>query len=380
MSNLQEFRTSQDTLSLENVDLKDKHVLVRVDYNCPVEKNVVTNNYRIKESLKTLTFLKEKGVKKITLITHFKRPRGEYDPALSLTPIKEELEKLWGEKVDCPPYDIDFNKYANLVLSKESKVVLWENIRFWPGEKTNDPEFAKALTEGQDLFISEAFSACHREHASVVGVAKLLPAYAGFRLAEESRQIYQLMNIEASPSVAIVGGAKIETKIPVLKALSNNYDRLILGGKVAIEYAEIKNGNVEEEKEEILKQVQDDNGDKSWMSKLELPSGYTSEEKFDIDEASAMRFAEIIKQAKKILWNGPVGKFEEPENRKGSEIVAHAVADNKEASRLLGGGDTAELLEELGLQNEVGFVSTGGGAMLDYIAQDTLPGLEVLNF
>lgn len=373
MSTLQSYRSSQNSLTLENVDLKDKHILVRVDFNCPVEKGVVTNNYRIKESLKTLNLLKEKGAKRITLVTHFKRPRGEYDLALSLAPIKNELEKLWGEKVECPPYDPDFNKYSNLVLSRGSQIVLWENIRFWPGEKTNDPEFAKALAKGQDIFINEAFSAAHRAHASVVGVEKLLPSYAGFRLAEETREIFRLMNEPQSPGIAIVGGAKIETKIPVLQALSKNYDKIILGGKIAIEYDELYKKNVETGSKPF-------SSEDEWTKKIELPTGYIGEEKFDIDETSALHFADSVKQAKKILWNGPVGKFEEPDYKKGSEIIARAVAENKNALRLLGGGDTAELLEELNLQNEVGFVSTGGGAMLEYIANGTLPGLEVLEF
>lgn len=373
MANLQTYRTaSSSSLSLESADLKDKHVLVRVDFNCPVEKGVVTNNYRIKESLKTLKFLKDKGAKKITLVTHFKRPQGEFDPALSLDPIKAELEKLWGEKVECPPFDADFKKYANLVLSRVAQVVMWENIRFWPGEKENDPEFCQALVEGQDVYVSEAFSACHREHASVTGAAKLLPAYAGFRVAEEARENYRLMHEPRSPSVAIVGGAKIETKIPVLRALAKNYDQIILGGRISIEYEELN------KKEDI--EIQKDAAPEDWMKKIELPSGYLGEEKLDIDEASAHRFAEMVKLAKKILWNGPVGKFEEAEYRQGSEIIARAVAENKSALRLLGGGDTAELLEELDLQNEVGFVSTGGGAMLEYIARDTLPGLELLQF
>jgi len=372
MVNLEIYRMAGGPLALANVDLKDQHVLVRVDFNCPVEKGAVTNNYRIQESLKTLKFLKEKGAKKITLVTHFKRPKGEFDPALSLAPVKAELEKLWGEKVECPPYDADFKKYANLVLSREAQVVLWENIRFWPGEKENNPEFAQALVEGQDIYVSEAFSACHREHASVTGAAKLLPAYAGFRVAEEARENYRLTHEPGSPSLAIVGGAKIETKIPVLRALAKNYDRIILGGRVAIEYEEL------DKKEDI--ETQKDAAPEDWMEKIELPTGYLGAEKFDIDEASARRFAEMVKPAKKIIWNGPVGKFEETEFRKGSEIIARAVAENKEALRLIGGGDTAELLEELGLQTEVGFVSTGGGAMLEYIARDTLPGLEVLQY
>jgi len=367
MADLQSFRASQDPITLENIELKNKNVLVRVDFNCPVKNGRVANNYRIQESLRTLEFLKEKGAKKITILTHFERPEGKYVPELSLTSIREELEKLWGEKVECPKYNVDYRAYSSSVVNNLSLVVLWENIRFWPEEETNDPEFAKALAGGQDVFINEAFSASHRAHASVVGAAELLPAYAGFRLAEEAREIYRLINEPKTPSVAIVGGAKIETKIPVLQALSKNYDKIILGGKVAIEYEKTRHAAFSRQEEE-------------WIKKVELPGGYSGEKKFDIDEASALRFARLVESAKKILWNGPVGKFEELEFRKGSEIIARSVAKNKEALRLIGGGDTVELLEELNLQNEVGFVSTGGGAMLEYIADGTLPGVEALEF
>ncbi|MFH1182632.1 MAG: phosphoglycerate kinase [Candidatus Moraniibacteriota bacterium] len=386
--NFKSFRAFKKPVSLKNLDLKGKNVLVRVDFNCPVEKGKVTNNYRIVETLPTLRLLKKKGAKKITLVTHFGRPDGKYSATFSVKPVRLELEKLWGKKVFCPPYQTDFKKYADSVLndelqvtclagspcrslrrsagrqaSYELRVCMWENIRFWPEEEKNDTKFAKALVKDQDIFINEAFSASHREHASVVGAAKLLPAYAGLRLAEEVREIHQLMTKKVSPSVAIVGGAKIETKIPVLEALGRNYDKIILGGKIAIEYEGLKNRKYQ-----------------AWTKKVELPSGYLGEQKQDIDEKSALEFAKIIKLAKKIIWNGPMGKFEDKKFRKGSEIIARAVAQNKKARRLSGGGDTVELLEELGLQKRAGFVSTGGGAMLDYIAYGTLPGIEKLKY
>lgn len=346
-----------------------KNVLVRVDFNCPISKGKVTNNYRIKETLPTLRLLKKKGAKKITLITHLGRPDGQYKKEFSVKPVQRELEKLWKTKVHCPPYQPDYEEYSSSVVSCQSLVILWENVRFWPEEEKNKASFAKALAKGQDIFINEAFSASHREHASIVGTAKNLPAYAGLRLAEEAREIFQLMTRKASPSVAVVGGAKIETKIPVLRALAKHYDKIVLGGKVAIEYEELKDG--------ILKRVRDD---KQWNRKIILPANYLGEDKFDIDEKSAREFAKIIKRAKKILWNGPMGKFEDKKYRKGSAIIARAVAQNKKALRLSGGGDTVELLEELRLQKQAGFVSTGGGAMLDYIAYGTLPGLKLIKY
>lgn len=363
MAGYKTFRSSKKSVSLRKLNLKNKNVLVRVDFNCPIEKGKVTNNYRIEETLPTLRLLKRKGAKRITLVTHFGRPDGKYKAEFSLKPVLRELEKLWGIKIECPPYAKNFKKYSSSVAACRSSVVLWENVRFWPEEEKNSLPFAKTLTTNQHLFVNEAFSASHRKHASIVGAAKLLSAYAGLRLAEEVRNIYQLMIKKAFPSVAIVGGAKIDTKIPVLAALGKNYDKILLGGKVASEYKSLKDGK-----------------NKGWMVKVELPFGYSDKKKSDIDQKSALEFAKTIKLAKKIIWNGPMGKFENPKFRKGSTVIARAVAKNKKARRLCGGGDTVELLEELRLQNQSGFVSTGGGAMLDYIAYGTLPGLEPLNF
>ncbi len=364
MSSLRTFCQNQENLSLLGMNLEGKRVLVRVDFNCPIEGGVVTNNYRIVESLETLKLLKEKGASKIVLLTHLGRPKGEFDANFSLKPVWEELEKLWGEKVSCPSYENDYRIYARKVMEDPNEIVLWENIRFWKEEKKNDPQFAKFLAMGNDLFINEAFSASHREHASVVGVASLLPSFAGLRLGEEAREIHVLIEKDYSPSVALVGGAKIETKVPVLEALEKHYDKILLGGKIALEYESFALNNPQG----------------GWMKKIEVPSGYLGEEKFDIDAFSANHFAEILSGAKKILWNGPVGKFEDPQYAKGSVIIAKAISQNKEAVRLVGGGDTIALLDSLNLRNEVGFVSTGGGAMLDYIANGTLPGLEVLEY
>jgi len=365
MSSYKTFRENDQSLSLLDLNLEGKNVLVRVDFNCPLESGKVSNNYRITESLKTLSLLKEKGVNKIVLISHLGRPKGEFKPEFSLEPIRAELEKVWGEKVVCPTFELDFRMYAKKVMEETNKVVLWENIRFWNEEKKNDPEFAKVLASGNQLFINEAFSACHRAHASVVGVAEILPSFAGIRLGEETREIYKLLSKDALPSVALVGGAKIETKVPVLNSLEKHYDKILLGGKIALEYEVFQQTIIKRE---------------AWMDKIELPSGYLGEEKFDIDEASALHFAQVVKESRKILWNGPVGKFEEAEFAKGSEIIAKAISENKEALRLVGGGDTIALLDNLGLRDQVGFVSTGGGAMLDYIALGSLPGLEGIEY
>lgn len=365
MSSFKEFQTEEQTPTLLSLDLNDKNVLVRVDFNCPIKDGRVSNNYRIVESLKTLSLIKEKGAKKIVLISHLGRPKGAFDPQFSMEPIRKELEDLWGEKVVCPSFESDFKVYAQKVAEETNPIVLWENIRFFEGEKKNDPEFARFLALGNQVFINEAFSACHRSHASVVGVCEFLDSYAGLRLSEEVWEIHKLVSEKVSPAVAIVGGAKIETKVPLLNTLEKHYDKLLLGGKIALEYEKFLEESPEKE---------------AWMDKVEIPSGYLGEEKFDIDEASAIHFREILKEAKKILWNGPVGKFEEEEFAKGSEIIARAISENEEAFRLVGGGDTIALLDNLGLRGEVGFVSTGGGAMLDYIANDTLPGLEKLKY
>lgn len=359
------FRESSDSPSLLNLDLAEKKILMRVDYNCPVESGRVTNNFRIKESLETINFLLEKGVNKITLITHFERPEGKFNPIFSLSPVKSELEKLLGEEVLMPAYEENYESYLKKVRDLEGKICLLENIRFWPEEETNENDFSKALSLGNDFYINEAFSASHRKHASVTGVSTFLPHYAGLRMAGEVREIYKLITSSGSPSIALVGGAKIETKVPVLRALSKYYDKLILGGKIGIEY------------EEYVKTL---GNDENWIKKVELPLGYINEEKLDISPESALKFSDVLNKAKKILWNGPVGKFEEPQYRTGSEAIAKAISENTEAFRLVGGGDTIALLDEIGLRERVGFVSTGGGAMLEYIADDTLTGIEKLEF
>jgi len=363
MANFEEFIKSNNLLTLLNEDLNGKNVLIKVDFNCSIKNGKAEENYRIKETLDTLNKVKEKNPKKIVLLTHLGRPEGKFNKDLSVEPLRVELENLWREKVKVIPYLEDFKEYAKKVQEDDSQVILWENVRFWKGEEENDPEFSKSLALGMDVYINEAFSASHREHASVVGTASLLPAYAGIQLGEEVRTIYQFMTNSISPSVAIVGGAKIDTKIPVIRALSKYYDTILLGGKVAIEWEESK-GKYKED----------------WIEKLVLPSGYKEDDMCDINKESAENFAKIIKTAKKILWNGPMGKFEDPDCRMGTEVVAQAITKNGEAKTIVGGGETVAFLDDLGLKQKIGFVSTGGGAMLEYIAKNTLPGISNLTY
>ena len=366
MSSYEKFREGSDPVSLERADLEGKNVLVRVDFNCPSKEGNLTDNYRIRESLGTLNLLRLKKANKITIITHWGRPDGVFDASSQVEPLRKELEDLIGESVVCPEYSVDYNEYSKKIQNEHSLIVMWDNIRFWPEEEKNDENFSKALALGQDIFINEAFSASHRSHASVTGVARLLPSYAGLRLGEEIREIYRLMVTEVEPSLAIIGGAKIETKIPLLRSLAKHYSKIILGGKVAIEW--------ENYKEKLTFE------DTEWTEKLLLPEGFQGEERLDIDEQSIVRFVEMINNAKKIVWNGPVGKFEEPDYARGSEEIAKAISSNKEALRLVGGGDTILVLDSTHLNGQVGFVSTGGGAMLDYIADGNLPGIEGLDF
>lgn len=365
MAKLQEFRDLEIRKALEGLDFEGKSVLVRVDYNCPVAGGKVTNNFRIKQSLPTLNLIKEGGARKIVLITHFDRPDGKFNAEMSLSPVREELEKIWGEKIFMPEFQADYRKYFRDIEEGAEKIYLAENIRFWKEEEAGDSAFAFVMSDGHDFFINEAFSASHRKHASVTGVSSYLPSFAGLELADECREIWKKMTVMVSPSIALVGGAKIETKVPVLQTLGKYYDKIILGGKIAIEYEKYSVENP-------------DAG--SWMTKVQLPQGYSDENKFDISEEAALDFVEMIKGAKKILWNGPVGKFEDERYAVGSEIIARAVSQNLEASRLVGGGDTIALLEKNSLLDKVGFVSTGGGAMLEYIGEGTLPGLEVIEF
>jgi phosphoglycerate kinase len=241
-------------------------------------------------------------------------------------------------------------------LSK-NEILLLENARFYPGEDNNDENLARLMAEGFDIFINDAFSQSHRDQASVTGITKFLPSYAGLRLQKEIEEMEKIKNNFAHPAVAIIGGAKIETKLPVIKFFENKYDYVLVGGKIANEALD---------------------NETKFSEKVILPFDFI-DDRFDIGRKTVEKFKEIIAGTKTIVWNGPLGKFEEEKYAKGTYEILDAVLENSGAYTVVGGGETLEALEKRQAMEKVGFVSTGGGAMLEYLGGGAMPGIGVLN-
>ncbi|OGY25507.1 MAG: hypothetical protein A2Z11_03715 [Candidatus Woykebacteria bacterium RBG_16_43_9] len=326
---------------VKDAEVSGKRVIVRCDFDVPIKSGTIQDDSRIKNTIPTLKLLLEKGVPLI-LISHIDRPKGP-DPSLSLKPVKEQLEKSLGE-------EIAFQE--NLEVDSKAKINLLENLRFWPQEEGNDENFSKKLSTLGDIFVNECFATAHRSHASVVGIPKFLPAYAGLNLSRELEELNKILDHPSRPLVAIIGGAKIETKLPAIFNLAKAADKILVGGKLMFE-----------------------------VERRSLPENvvvaHDDVDTKDIGSGSAKMFHDIISEAKMIVWNGPMGVFEEDKYMVGTKEVANSVVEAN-AYSVVGGGDTISALNKLELLSKINFVSTGGGAMLELLAGKTLPGLKVL--
>lgn len=310
--------------TLKDFDFKNKRVLVRCDFNVPLsDKGEILDDFRIKESVPTTEYLIKKGAK-VILMSHLGRPEGKVVERLRLKPVAQRLEKLLGQKIN-----------------------LLENLRFNPGEKLNNESFAKELAEKGDIYINDAFGACHRAHASIVGIPKFLPAGAGFLLEKEIRILSDLMQHSKKPLVAIIGGAKVETKAKLINKLLQVADCILVNPLMG------KTSN-----------------------KIIAPLDVLDSKK-DIGEKTIKLFKEKIAEAKTILWNGPLGLIEDERFSKGTAEIARAIAQSN-AFSVVGGGETVEFINKLGLIKKFNHVSTGGGAMLAFLSGEKLPGLEAL--
>ena len=342
---------------IQDADVEGKKVLLRVDFNAAIEDATVKEKFKIRSADETVRYLLSMNAK-VALITHLGRPEGTVDPHFSLDPIKDDVEYILGHKVKFVPDCVGEEVKKTVDSLKEGEIALLENVRFYPGDESNDEEFAKKLTEGFDIFVNDAFSVCHRNQASVTGATKFLPSFSGFWLQKELEELDKVKNDPAHPAVAIIGGAKIETKLPVIKLFEEKYDNVLIGGKIANEAIEEK---------------------MTFGAKVLLPTDYIDEH-MDIGIDTLMRYKEIIEKAKTIVWNGPTGKFEEEKYATSSnEILKSAL--NSEAYVLIGGGETLEILEKNNAMGEIakrGFVSTGGGAMLEYLGGGAMPGIDAL--
>jgi phosphoglycerate kinase len=334
---------------VRDADVAGKRVLVRVDFNVPLEDGRVADDTRIRASLPTIELLVGRDASEIVLCSHLGRPKGE-DPAYSMKPVAEHLRTL----VD------------------DARVRMLENTRFHPGETKNDPEFARELASHGDLYVNDAFGAAHRAHASTVGVAQLLPAYAGLLLERELEELGSLLESPERPFVAVLGGAKVEDKIGVLRSLGERADTILIGGKMA---EQVESGEKIELPVDVVAAARFEPDAESRVVRAdEVPEGWLG---LDIGPETRRAFVERIGEAKTIFWNGPMGVFEWPRFAEGTKAVAEAVAAAG-AHTVVGGGDSVRAVQELDLAEQIDWISTGGGAALEFLEGKELPGVAVI--
>ncbi|MDQ3999635.1 MAG: phosphoglycerate kinase [Actinomycetota bacterium] len=384
--------------SVRDLDVRGKRVLVRVDFNVPVEDGEVTDDTRIRRTLPTIRHLLSEGAYPI-LISHLDRPGGRRDPENAMDPVAKRLEEL----LEAPVLKLDdaIGEEAKEALDNwyvEGGVVLLENSRFYPGETDNDPEFAEQLASLAVLYVDDAFGAAHRAHATTVGVAERLPGAVGFLMEEELDNLDEVLQDPEHPFVAIIGGAKVSDKVGVIESLLNTTDTLLVGGAMCFTFFkaqgyEVGNSLVEEEYIEEAKRLIDEAGERLVLPvdvvvaeeiEEDAPSQTVKAEEIpaemmglDIGPETVEKFREHIKNARIIFWNGPMGIFEIDAFAAGTEGVARAVAESG-ANSIVGGGDSVAAVAGLGLEEEMGFISTGGGASLEYVEGKELPGVAVL--
>lgn len=383
--------------TIRNVQVKDKKVLVRVDFNVPLKEGRVSDDTRIQGALPTLRYLLEQGAA-VVLMSHLGRPKGKVVPELSLRPVAEHLSQLLGQPVAFAPDCVGPEAQQAKAALKPGEVLLLENTRFHPEEKKNDPDFARQLAAGCDLFVNDAFGSAHRAHASTVGVAQYLPAVAGFLMEKELRYLGQALESPARPFVAILGGAKISDKIGVVRNLLGKADRVLIGGGMAntflaaLGYA-MGDSLVEQEAIETAKTLLQDGSDKLLLPVDlviaeafapdaqrrvapvgDIPAGWRA---LDIGPDTVDAFAEVIREARTVVWNGPMGVFEMAPFAQGTFGIARAVAES-DAVSIVGGGDSVAAVKQSGLADRITHLSTGGGASLEMLEGKMLPGVAAL--
>lgn len=387
--------------TVKDIDLKGKKVFVRCDFNVPMDKEQnITDNTRIVAALPTIKYLLEQNCK-IILASHLGRPKGEVKPEFSLAPVAKELSKLLNKEVimakDVIGEDAT-NKAANL---KEGEIMLLENVRFHREETDNDPEFAKKLASMAEVYVNDAFGAAHRAHASTAGIAAYLPAVSGFLIEKELTVLGNAINNPERPFMAILGGAKVSDKIGVIDSLLDKVDTLMIGGGMAYTFFKaqgysVGNSLCEEEKTglaletmkkakqngvklllpidtKIGKEFKPDTESKT-VAWTDIPDGW---EGFDIGEKTIEMFKNELKNAKTVIWNGPLGLFEFDQFAIGTNEIAKTLAD-LDATTIIGGGDSGAAVAKAGLADKMTHICTGGGASLEFLEGKKLPGIECL--
>ncbi len=388
--------------TIEDIDVSGKKVLVRVDFNVPLDSNLnVTDNTRIKLAIPTINYLTNKGAK-VILMSHLGRPKDAPDDKFRLDPAAKELEKLIGKPVKKfnETYSEEIKDYINDKM-QFGEIVILENLRFNPGEKKNDPEFAEKLSSLADIYVNDAFGAAHRAHASITGVASFLPAVAGFLMKKEVEVLSSLLENPARPFTAVLGGSKVSDKILVIQNLLNKVDCLILGGGMTytflkaqgyeigksiceddqLDYASNMIKAAKENKVKLLlpidiivaKEFKDDS-DKKNVNINEIPSNW---EGMGIGQKTVRMYKEEIAKAKTIFWNGPMGVFEFDNFAESTKEIASAIAESN-AVTVVGGGDTLAAIKKFKLEGKFSHVSSGGGASMEFLEGKVLPGVAAL--
>lgn len=390
--------------TIHDIDISGKRVLVRVDFNVPLVNGKVSDETRIKQALPTIEYLL-KNKAKVVLLSHLGRPKGQAVEGLKLDPIAVRLSELLKKKVAKADDCVGDSAKKIIKNLKEGEVVLLENTRFYSEEKENNLEFAKKLANFGDVFVQEAFGAIHRAHASTVGIAKFLPTVAGLLVEKEVMELEKVFQNPSKPLVFIVGGAKIDTKLGILKKFSEIADTILVGGGLANTFLAAEGYSIgeslyEEDKLELAQDIlmtasaagckfvlpndvicadaEVELSEKTPVLDLRADAVPFNLKILDIGKRTQRQYAEIIKKAGTVIWNGPLGLFEMTPFSSGTKAVANACAENS-ATTILGGGDTLEALKRFQISPEkFTHISTGGGAMLEFLEGKKLPGLEAI--
>ena len=388
--------------TIEDIDVSGKRVLVRCDFNVPLDGTKITDDTRIVAALPTIKYLLDHNAA-VILCSHLGRPKGEFNMKYSLAPVAERLSEKLDKKVVLAKDVIGEDAKKCVEAMKPGDVVLLENVRFHKEEEKNDPEFAKKLASFAEIYVNDAFGTAHRAHASTEGVAHYLPAVAGFLIGKELDVMGKALENPARPFVAILGGAKVSDKIGVINNLLDKVDTLIIGGGMSYTFQKALGGSVgkslcELDKLDLAKEMLEKAQKKGVRMLLpvdnicgqefsndtmritvhskQIPDGW---EGMDIGPNTQALFAAEIANAKTVVWNGPMGVFEFPNFAAGTRAIAQALADNHDCVSIIGGGDSAAAVEQMGYADKMTHISTGGGASLEFLEGKELPGVAALN-
>ncbi len=387
--------------TIRDADLTGKRVLIRVDFNVPLKEGVVKDDTRIRAALPTIEYILSQKGASLVVMSHFGRPKGKKNPEFSMAPIGKRFAELLGKPVKVAPDVIGPEVEAEVKALKAGEVLLLENVRFYPDEEANSPEYAKALASYGDVYVNDAFGTAHRAHASTEGVAHFLPSYAGFLIEKEVKFMAPLLENPEHPFVAIIGGAKVSSKIGVLQSLLRTCDTMVIGGGMAYTFLTVQGHKVgkslvesdyldtardflkaaAEKKVNVILPVDhiaaeafDENAAPVAVDGIDIPDNLMG---MDVGPKTIALIKDAVIKAKSVVWNGPLGVFEFDSFAKGTLEIAKAVAGCK-GTTVVGGGDSVAAVNKFGLADKLSHVSTGGGASLEFLQGLPLPGIVAL--